>query len=84
MTKVIQYNRNLYKHITYAMNVNFTTHSGILSLDKEIELRYTDGHRPDTKFSSLRQKYMELVNPVTNKPLVEAVIPCPEDPGTVL
>jgi hypothetical protein len=81
MTDIIKYNRNLYKQISYSVNVGYVNHLGIINPEKEVEVRYRDDRQPTPKFSLLQMQYMELLNPVTGKPLVESIILCPGDVG---
>ena len=85
MDDVITFTRNLGYQFDYAMSATFTSHDGIMDAEKMVEQRWDEDKKDPNvhypKFQNLRGLYMDLCNPTTGKPLIEAIIPVPGDSG---
>ena len=82
-SEVVAYQNEKVLHMRYAFTMSYESMEEIETLEKEVELCYVDGRVASPKFVTLRRLFMNLANPETNAPLIEAVIPIPSRPGRV-
>ncbi len=61
--------------------MSYESISEIAVLEEKVELCVLDGRGVSPKFITLCQMFMDLKNPGTDKPLIEAIIPIPSCPG---
>ncbi len=82
ISEIIAIQKSKTAHLKYGFRLMFESHPEIAVLDKRVEIRYTNGQRPEKKYSTLRRFYMNLENPETGKPLIEAILVNPNRAGT--
>ena len=82
-SEVVAYQNEKVLHMRYAFSMSHESMVEIETLEKEVKFCYVNGRVASPKFDTLRRLLMDLVNPETNSPLIEAVIPIPARPGRV-
>ena len=84
MEDIVEFAKNLCMYVPYCLTVRYTQMLGILTLKKLVEVKFADGKKMGhRKCQCLQDLFMDLVNPNTEKPLLEAVIPVPSKPGCI-
>jgi hypothetical protein len=75
VSDIIEFQRNMSRHVQYELRMNYEAWRGITTLDKEVEHIKADKSSASPKFLTLRHIINDLVNPTTNQSLVEGIVP---------
>ena len=81
MDEVIEMKTNKLVHLKLCYWTSYDWHPEIVTLDKQIQVRYTDEKIRGPKFQTLCDLYMGLTNPESGKPLIQGIVAHPSRPG---
>ena len=81
MDEVIEMQTNKLAHLKLCYRTSYDWHPEIVTLDKQIQVRYTDEKIRGPKFQTLCDLYMGLTNPESGKPLIQGIVAHPSRPG---